>query len=317
MSAVKTKTYGEVIHHGSFDPTLWTDMIPKMMLDYPDMPRMRPALNWGLQYRSMVVRAPGDKEKFLREHLEVVYPGAVYDGWGNRPEQPAHVVVPELLGNIQCRVQTSEDSGLMGLLERFLPPYTSPDPETRDQQAFALCAFIGINNYRLIVDYLGGCPGLTLLSTEPGTLKTDTSKQGTLLCGDPGFILTSTSSDPAIEAAQCQASWITVHDDAESAKGTHKTLVGGYNGGTKGLVSKSVNSEKIGGVCKTENLTNKKVMQPNTVEGREIIIHMKKNMRDASANMTHSERYDARRNHLKAMAKMRLPRNYMAAFTGK
>ena len=77
-------------------------------------------------------------------------------------------------------------------------------------------------------------------------------------------------------------------------RGTHNTLVGGYNGGTKGLVSKSVNNEKIGGVCKTENLTSKKVMQPKTVEGREILVHMLKNLRDASGGMSHSERYDAR-----------------------
>ena len=57
-------------------------------------------------------------------------------------------------------------------------------------------------------------------------------------------------------------------------------------------------------------------MLPKIVEGREIIIHMRKNLKDATAQMTHSERYDARRDHLKAMAKMRLPRDYMAKFTG-
>ena len=77
-------------------------------------------------------------------------------------------------------------------------------------------------------------------------------------------------------------------------RGTHKTLVGGYNGGTKGLVTKAVNSEKLGGVCKTENLTNKKVMHPKTVEGREIIVHMKKNMREATSGLSQSQRYDAR-----------------------
>ena len=107
-------------------------------------------------------------------------------------------------------------------------------------------------------------------------------------------MLTSTSSDPAIEAAQCQASWLTVHDDAESARGTHRTLVGGYNGGTKGLVSKAVNNEKIGGVCKTENLTAHKVMEPKTVEGREILINLNKSQREASAGMSHSQRYDAK-----------------------
>ena len=61
-----SKTHGEVIQHASFDSSLWTDMIPKIMLDYPDMPRMRPALYWGMQYRTLVVKAPGDKEKLVR-----------------------------------------------------------------------------------------------------------------------------------------------------------------------------------------------------------------------------------------------------------
>ena len=92
----------------------------------------------------------------------------MYDGWGRRTSQPVHVVVPELMGNMPCRILSSVDSGLSGLLERFIPPFTSSDPETRDQQAYGLCAFIGIHNYRLIVDYIGGCPGLTFISTEPG-----------------------------------------------------------------------------------------------------------------------------------------------------
>ena len=125
-------------------------------------------------------------------------------------------------------------------------------------------------------------------------MKSATSKQGTLLGGDTGFLLTSTSSDPAIEAAQCQASWVTVHDDAESARGTHKLLVGGYNGGTKGLVSKATNSEKLGGVCKTENLGLNKVSEEKTVEGREIVVHMMRNLREATSGMSQSERYDVR-----------------------
>ena len=77
-------------------------------------------------------------------------------------------------------------------------------------------------------------------------------------------------------------------------RGTHKILVGGYNGGTKGLVSRTGNSEKIGGVCKTENLTSKKVLAPKLVEGREIMVHMMNSLRDAQSGLSHSERYDAR-----------------------
>ena len=170
VTAVKQKTHGVIIQHASFDGSLWTEMVPKVMLDYPNLPRKRPATNWGIQYRTLVLEAPGDKSKLLRCDLEIVYPGAgaIYDGFGRRCSQPVHVVVPELMGNIQCRILSSDDSGLRGLLERFIPPFTSPDPETRDQQAYALCAFIGIHNYRLVVDHLGGCPGLTFISTEPG-----------------------------------------------------------------------------------------------------------------------------------------------------
>ena len=182
------------------------------------MPEVRPALNWGIQYQSLLLDAPGDKSKLLREHLEIVYPGAVYNGWGKRVDNPKHCVVKEMMGNIKCNIQQTKDTGLKGFLERLLPPYTSSDPDTRDQQIYALMAFIGIHNYRLIVDNCGGCPGLTLISTAPGTMTSDTAKQGALLAGDTGFMLSSTSSDPAIEASQCLASWVTIHDDAESSK---------------------------------------------------------------------------------------------------
>ena len=61
-----------------------------------NLPRLRPALNWGMQYKTLVVNAPGDKSKLLRQDLEIVYPGgAVYHGWGMKPAQAVHVMVPE------------------------------------------------------------------------------------------------------------------------------------------------------------------------------------------------------------------------------
>ena len=35
ISTVRAKTHGEVIQHACFEPSLWTDMIPKVMLDFP------------------------------------------------------------------------------------------------------------------------------------------------------------------------------------------------------------------------------------------------------------------------------------------
>ena len=36
---------------------------------------MKPALNWGVQFRTLQADAPGDKSKMLRKDLEIVYPG--------------------------------------------------------------------------------------------------------------------------------------------------------------------------------------------------------------------------------------------------
>ena len=68
---------------------------------YRDMPLMKPALNWGIQYKTLLSRAPGNKDRLMREHLEIVYPGVVYNGWGERVDRPMHAVVPELMGNIK------------------------------------------------------------------------------------------------------------------------------------------------------------------------------------------------------------------------
>ena len=100
-------------------------------------------------------------------------------------------------------------------------------------------------------------------------------------------------------------------------RGTQKTLVGGYNGGVKGLVSRANNAEKVGGICKTENLTAKKEIPAKIIEGREILVHMAKTLKDSLAEMSHSERYDARREHLKVMSRTRLPWDYMDKFAGK
>ena len=40
-----------------------------------NLPSMKPALNWGVQFRTLQADAPGDKSKMLRKDLEIVYPG--------------------------------------------------------------------------------------------------------------------------------------------------------------------------------------------------------------------------------------------------
>ena len=75
-------------------------------------------------------------------------------------------------------------------------------------------------------------------------------------------------------------------------RGTHKTYVGAFNGATKGLVRNAVNLEKIGGICKTENLDAKKVIHPKIVHGREIMVHMFKNQDDVTLKLSKLERYE-------------------------
>ena len=58
---MKSRTHGEVIQHASFDHVLWTEMIPKMMLDDPDMPTIRPTVNWGVQYHTLVLKGQADE----------------------------------------------------------------------------------------------------------------------------------------------------------------------------------------------------------------------------------------------------------------
>ena len=62
--------------------------------------------------------------KWMAEDIEDVYPGVTFDGNGQVKEDPIHVVVPKLIP-IHMDVTKFEASGLQGLLEMFLPPYTS------------------------------------------------------------------------------------------------------------------------------------------------------------------------------------------------
>ena len=59
-------------------------------------------------------------------------------------------------------------------------------------------------------------------------------------------------------------------------------------------MSRGTNSEKLGGVCKTENLAPDTVWEETSVEGREILVHMMENQREATPRMSQSDFYDAK-----------------------
>ena len=97
--------------------------------------------------------------KWMPEDVEDVYPGVVYDGFGHAKDDPIHVVIPKLIP-IQMEVVNFEPSGLQGLLEMFLPPYTSENPVMRMQQTVALVAILVMHFYRLIIYNINGCPDM-------------------------------------------------------------------------------------------------------------------------------------------------------------
>ena len=115
--------------------------------------------------------------KWMAVDIEDVYPDVVYDGYGKPKEDPIHVVVPKLIP-FPLDVSNFDPCGLHGLLEMFLPPYTSEDPEMRKQQMVALVCILSKHFYRLIIYNIGGCPGLILGSFEPETLKSTTALIG-------------------------------------------------------------------------------------------------------------------------------------------
>ena len=129
----------------------------------------------------------------MPEDVEDVYPGVVFDGTGHVKDDPIHVVIPKLIP-IQMEVVNFESSGLQGLLEMFLPPYTSENPVMRMQQTVALVSILVMHFYRLIIYNINGCPGLILGSFEPETLKSTTALIGLKMAGDPSHFLECSSS---------------------------------------------------------------------------------------------------------------------------
>lgn len=275
----------------------------------------RPALNWGIQFKTVDSMA-NKNGKVQKSTLEVIWPDTVYNGSGEVPDKPLHAVVPELIGNTKCKIQNFEPTGLRGLLEMCLPPYTSEDPEIRNQQIVIICAFLAVSNSPFVRRYLGGCPSITLGSWEPGTLKTSTAKLGQLISGgDPGSFLETNSTAQAVEASQSQVSWVTTHDDAERQKGTHQNILGSYGGGIKSTVTKG-SSEKVGGLCKTLNYTENMKIESKVIEGRDLLFDMLNKAKDSMKDRNVVDIYDMGMKHLEAMNKRSLPRDYIAEFTG-
>ena len=246
----------------------------------------------------------------MAEDIEDVYPGATFDGNGNKKEDPIHVVIPKLIP-VHMEITSFEPSGIQGLLEMFLPPYTSEDPVMRRQQTVALVSILVMHFYRLIIYNIGGCTGLILGSFESETLKSTTALIGLRMSGDPSHFLECSSSKESIEVRQTSTSLTTFLDDGNRPQVLEDILVGSYQGASKSTIARGA-SEKLGGFAATKNFKPRETMNPKVIEGRAILLVMERMSQASKGVSSVREHYSMKVKHTNAMSSSLLPRDYCA-----
>ena len=143
-AAIVAQTYGELILNSRFDLSLWSDLVPKLLLDCSDTIRhQQPARNIGLQWHYLKSKAFEHDGIPQLEHVEIVYKDVVYNGHGEILENPVNILVPEAFPNKTFRVSDFKPSGLRGFLKNCLPPYTSTSKFRRDQQILSIIGAAG------------------------------------------------------------------------------------------------------------------------------------------------------------------------------
>ena len=222
------------------------------------------------------------------------------------------MVIPKLIP-IHMDIAEFEPSGLQGLLEMFLPPYTSEDPYMRNQQTVALVCVLVMHFYRLIIYNIVGCPGLILGSFEPETLKSTTARIGLRMAGDPSHFLECSSSKESIEVRQTSTTLTTFLDDGNRPQVLEDILVGSYQAASKSTIARGA-SEKLGGFAATKNFKQGESMNPKIIEGRAILLVMEKVAHASKGVSSVREYYSMKVKHTKAMSSINLPRDYCAHF---
>ena len=250
--------------------------------------------------------------KWTADDVEDVYPGAVFDGAGKVKDNPIHVVIPNLIP-VPMGIKMFEASGLNGLLEMFLPPFTSEEPAMRGQQIVALVCMFVLHFYRLIIYNVGSCPGLILGSFEPETMKTTTSQIGLRAFGDPSHFLECSSSKESIEVRQTNTTLPTLLDDGNRNQAMEDILVGSYQAAAKSTISRGA-TEKLGGIAVTRNFKKTDTMNPKIREGRVMLVVMEKVEVFNKGVSYVRENYTKKIKHTNAMNSNQLPRDYCAEF---
>jgi hypothetical protein len=73
-SAIVNQTHGQLILNSRFDPSLWTDFVPKLLFDCSDrIEHCRPARNIGLQWHYLQSMAFNHGGVLQLDHVEIVY----------------------------------------------------------------------------------------------------------------------------------------------------------------------------------------------------------------------------------------------------
>ena len=73
-SAIVAQTHGQLILNSLFDPSLWTDFVPKLLVDCSDtIKHQRPARNIGLQWHYLKSMSFEHGGVLQLEHEEIVY----------------------------------------------------------------------------------------------------------------------------------------------------------------------------------------------------------------------------------------------------
>ena len=267
---------------------------------------------WMIQVNHLRACATKRGGKWMIEDVEDVYPGVTFDGNGQVKEDPIHVFIPKLIP-IHMDITEFESSGLQGLLEMFLPPYTSEDPYMRKQQTVALVCVLVMHFYRLIIYNIDGCPGLILGSFEQETLKSTTTRIGLRMAGDPSHFLECSSSKESIEVRQTSTTLTTFLDDGNRPQVLEDILVGSYQAASKSTIARGA-SEKLGGFAATKNFKQGESMNPKIIEGRAILLVMEKIAHASKGVSSVREYYSMKVRHTKAMSSSSLPRDYCALF---
>ena len=272
------------------------------------MKSLRPALNIGTQHHYLQ-EMKLQKGFWCAEDLEDVFPNIVIGGDGQIKTDPIHIFVPDLMqaSMDEMVIDAFTCNGLQGYLEMMLPPFTSSNQNLRRSQGITLLTTTGMRYYRHIVNQVGSCPALGLLSREPSTKKTSTVQIGLKQSSDASHFLAPNSSNAAIDLAKSKTSLPVLCDDIESQAQRNKLIMDSFNGATKTTIGRG-KEDKLAGQILTFNIKPEERIPEKIDEGRLFLQLYEKQMDVQSLE----DIYDEKTAFKAAMNDPGVPRDFLA-----